>query len=227
MSNLGCVTCEARNKKCDQTRGSNGSRRCAKAGLECEGYLATRVPKSMRSIWDNGPPLRITNVRPAHHGASVPDLVTHKSTEYFNPSAILSDASRSGGNSFAASPDWSDFPTCVPTPEQSIHRRSQGSVPHEHARTPPNEHVTAPPLGQIPSLHTGDVFPIGRMLLPIEGAPLPPIDGPITPARSKSSDLVLASRSTGICQRRCRARRSRKPSSRTTQWVGAGPTSRE
>ncbi|KDN46940.1 hypothetical protein RSAG8_04017, partial [Rhizoctonia solani AG-8 WAC10335] len=185
MSNPGCVICEARNKKCDQTRGSNGCRRCAKAGLECEGYLAPRIPKSMRSIWDNGPPLRITSVRPTHLGSSAPDLVTHKSTEYFNPSAILNDASRSGGNSFTASPDRSDFPTGVPTPEQSIYRRSQASVPYEQVPTPPTEDVTAPPLGQIPSLHMGDVFPI-------EGAPLPPIDGPITPARSKSSDLVLS-----------------------------------
>ncbi|CAE6437496.1 unnamed protein product [Rhizoctonia solani] len=40
---VGCVSCEARNKKCDRTRGPSGCRRCAQAGIECGGYLVTSL----------------------------------------------------------------------------------------------------------------------------------------------------------------------------------------
>ncbi|KAH7345521.1 hypothetical protein B0J17DRAFT_640195 [Rhizoctonia solani] len=57
----GCVTCEARNKKCDLTRGPTGCRRCTRARIACEGYLATRIPKPKHNVRDKEPPSSSTN----------------------------------------------------------------------------------------------------------------------------------------------------------------------
>ncbi|KEP49940.1 fungal-specific transcription factor domain protein [Rhizoctonia solani 123E] len=55
QNDTSCVTCEARNEKCDATKGTAGCRKCAQAGLKCEGYFpsgsSTLKPKrSARNI---------------------------------------------------------------------------------------------------------------------------------------------------------------------------------
>ncbi|KAH7345519.1 hypothetical protein B0J17DRAFT_42333 [Rhizoctonia solani] len=55
---VSCVTCEARNKKYDETRNPFGCRRCSEAGIECEGYLPlnSRIPKTIHRIGESQPP---------------------------------------------------------------------------------------------------------------------------------------------------------------------------
>ncbi|KAF8747213.1 hypothetical protein RHS02_00353, partial [Rhizoctonia solani] len=50
MSHSDCLTCKARNRKCDRTQGPSGCRRCAQAGIECEGYTTGRTQKSRHGI---------------------------------------------------------------------------------------------------------------------------------------------------------------------------------
>ncbi|CAE7074391.1 unnamed protein product [Rhizoctonia solani] len=181
MSSSGCVTCEARKIKCDQTKGPNGCRRCAKAGLECGGYLATRTSRSARGIRNSNSQAKLTSTDTPPHSLSPPDLATNKSTEIINSGAILG-GSGSGGNVFAAPDGWSDCPIGAPSLQELIDQRS-----YELA-TPTTEHGATPPLGRIPLISTGD-NPLAQMPTPPnEGTPLPPLDGPITPVQPNSSD---------------------------------------
>ncbi|CAE6381144.1 unnamed protein product [Rhizoctonia solani] len=50
MCDHSCVTCEARNKKCDGTRGPTGCRRCVQAGIACEWYLTAQNPRANHNI---------------------------------------------------------------------------------------------------------------------------------------------------------------------------------
>ncbi|KAF8668245.1 hypothetical protein RHS04_04874 [Rhizoctonia solani] len=50
MFHSDCLTCKARNKKCDRTQGPSGCRRCVQAGIECEGYTIGRTQKSRHGI---------------------------------------------------------------------------------------------------------------------------------------------------------------------------------
>ncbi|KAJ1310628.1 hypothetical protein OPQ81_009157 [Rhizoctonia solani] len=97
----GCATCEARNKKCDRTRGPNGCRRCEKAGIECGGYLGARIPKPKHSLRNDEGSTSTRAMATPTSSTSLPDLkVTSRSVE--NSCAITTDSKSLG---------WSDSTT--------------------------------------------------------------------------------------------------------------------
>ncbi|KAH7345472.1 hypothetical protein B0J17DRAFT_640002 [Rhizoctonia solani] len=190
MSNSGCATCEARNKKCDQTRGPNGCRRCAKAGLKCGGYLDARITKSIRGARNSEPQARLTVIATPHHDS--PDLATNKSTEHFNPDLILENSGQSGEDRFTGPLAWSAPPVAASPPQQHMILHSHTTFSYEQIPTPPTEHVTTPPIGHIPIPPDESSPRIGQMPTPpSEGIALPPINEPATQTHPSGSTVSL------------------------------------
>ncbi|KAH7345469.1 hypothetical protein B0J17DRAFT_639999 [Rhizoctonia solani] len=119
FNNTSCVTCEARNKKCDGTRGPNGCRRCVQAGIECKGFLSTssRGPKLKHDIREIRSQPSTTYLGHSLGPDNLPETMT--SASFPAPGNI----SQSEGNSFVFPAthglNYPDWPIYAPTPQQS------------------------------------------------------------------------------------------------------------
>ncbi|CAE6468863.1 unnamed protein product [Rhizoctonia solani] len=171
-SSAGCVTCEARNKRCDRTRGPTGCRRCTQAGIGCEGYLAARLPKPKHSVRDNKLQTDDRGIVHPGYSSSSGNIPTEPIFPSEIPSTMTSFASLpvsqvalpAGGNSFAA---LSTEP--LPDPlaigyTTSLHADRQfrtQSLFLTHEQTPilPTGKVPIPLVGQT-------TFPIGQIITP-------------------------------------------------------------
>ncbi|CAE6457329.1 unnamed protein product [Rhizoctonia solani] len=143
--NAGCVSCEARNKKCDRTRSPSGCRRCAQAGIECGGY----------------PPANSRGLRPKHgsrdnqqassiHRVDVSTISRSVPMRFLDHSSANSAIDRAESNL-----DFPYLPLGVPTLHQYTDRLR---IQYEQSFIPSFEHVPAPltrrdpsPITQTPS----------------------------------------------------------------------------
>ncbi|CAE6443272.1 unnamed protein product [Rhizoctonia solani] len=108
-----CLTCEARNKKCDRTNNPNGCRRCAQAGIKCGGYVAAKPLKARHRARHDESQTSIGPRATAHYDHHPPpDLASNelkKATDKDEWSQLYGEiqapniASRSVEDSFAVS----------------------------------------------------------------------------------------------------------------------------
>ncbi|CAE6504139.1 unnamed protein product [Rhizoctonia solani] len=180
-----CVTCEARNQKCDRVRDPYGCRRCAEAGIKCGGYLDTRISRpEYNAREDRGPSSWSADGsllwahRGAEHAGRDSDDTTSTITYSISPPVLNRE---SEGNSFTASTcllSNSDPPNLV----QHTHPRSL-STTHEAISLVPLEQANTP-IGRT-------TFPIQENFIPLiesgagTGVPRPRIDEPMSRLDSK------------------------------------------
>ncbi|CAE6474772.1 unnamed protein product [Rhizoctonia solani] len=119
LNSASCVTCEARNKKCDGMRGPNGCRRCLQAGIACEGFLSTnsRIPKLKHNIREDRSQPNTTYLGHPLGSNNFPETMTP--TDF----PASDNASQSRGNSSALPTTcdlyYLDRSVYAPTPRQS------------------------------------------------------------------------------------------------------------
>ncbi|KAH7345473.1 hypothetical protein B0J17DRAFT_640008 [Rhizoctonia solani] len=190
-SNVGCITCEARNKKCDGTRSPAGCRRCVKAGIQCEGYPSTssRIPKPKRNPRHNEPQMNVT-----HQGYSqqiIPNEIPGAMTSSIDPPVLNVTSEPVGNNSVIAATDdrqnidslgWSSV---APGPWDYTNLPSSSHVSHVQGTIPQTGQIPTPstsqhhiPTGQVPTLYdpvvtSNDLFSLGWSN-PITADPAPP-----------------------------------------------------
>ncbi|CAE6478221.1 unnamed protein product [Rhizoctonia solani] len=190
-SNISCVTCETRKKKCDGARGPAGCRRCVKAGILCGGYLPTssRIPKPKRNPRNNEPQMNITHQGYSQHIS--PNEIPGAMTSSIDP-PVLNVTSESVGNNpvLAAADDrhnidslgWSSI---APGPwDYTNNILTSSHFSHGYTSTPQTEQIPTPstsrnriPVGQAPmptdsAVPSNDLFALGWSS-PITADPVP------------------------------------------------------
>ncbi|CAE6430387.1 unnamed protein product [Rhizoctonia solani] len=145
-NNAGCVTCKARNKRCDLTRGPDGCRRCAQSGIECGGYLGT-IPKILRARHiSRGSESRSSTIRrfePTDPQETTPidrPVAKHR----LQPGGETSVSRRVDLERNLHHLDWSSGD---PVPQQHVNPRSHVGIPHGTRPTPSFEQTQNYPIG--------------------------------------------------------------------------------
>ncbi|CAE6411647.1 unnamed protein product, partial [Rhizoctonia solani] len=196
--NAGCVTCEARNKKCDRTRGPAGCRRCVRAGIKCGGYPNSMVPRLKH------------NNRGSEPQASA-SLEGH--SEYTNPGSIPSSSSidplvpghnisRLGGNNSAAPTiedlNFLDWSSGIPIP-QYTNPHSSIANPRGQLPTPLVSQTLIPSARHIPTpLIQQNRTQIVQLLTPPDesrartSASRARPGGPMTPGQASLFDSIFS-----------------------------------
>ncbi|KAL5632349.1 hypothetical protein ACGC1H_005349 [Rhizoctonia solani] len=153
-SSASCVTCNARNKKCDGTRSPSGCQRCAQARISCGGYSDTsfRITRLKHNVRENQP-----HTNPTHHSYpensnKIPDSMTSS----ISPSP-LDDTSSLVENSYSASATPYREYLGYPAPQQDVSTHPDYLhilyAPHY---TPPVD-CTSTPAEPLPILSTSRI----------------------------------------------------------------------
>ncbi|KAH7345494.1 hypothetical protein B0J17DRAFT_640083 [Rhizoctonia solani] len=195
--NPGCLTCEARNKKCDRTRGPTGCRRCAQAGIECEGYLAInwRSPRLMHNSRGVGLQTNVT-----YHGqhTTLDEIPSFISPPVPNQSSQRPEIG-SAGPLFGDRGQNLVPPNKSPVPPPYTSLYSRVAITYGQPLTPPVGHD---PIISVEHVLTHEIT---RYPTPIERIPTPPDDfkadtgaprtrpgGTMTPGQASLFDSIFS-----------------------------------